>query len=210
MERTVLSANEVVNDTPTERVWRTCRHCSHKWLGKPHATMCSKCKKYIGRVKLKDIKDTPIGDEIKMENVYSSIKSMPPLPEEIEKREKGTGEKVQADIPADTYASLVAFPFDLIATQSKKEYWKLTAKEKETLAPLLKAVGDKWMTEWFDKYPNEGALAIAFGMVLMGKFAIEISQRKSEKKDKEKTYKEFKDKRTQQTTGTGGGVNENG
>ena len=191
------------SSTPKERVWRTCKHCSHKWLGKPTATMCSKCKKYIGRVKEKDLKGIPVGEKIEMENVNSPISSMPPLPEEIERKEKDTEEKTQADIPADTYANIVGFPFDLIAAQSKKEYWKLTAKEKETLAPLLKAVGDKWLTEWFDKYPNEGALAIAFGMVLMGKFALEVAERKKEKESKNETYQKFKDTRQQ---GTGGEV----
>lgn len=190
-----------------KRVWRICKHCGHKWLGKPHATMCSKCKKYIGVAKKKDLIDKPpVSEEIKMQNISSSTKDMPPLPEEIERKEKGTEETVKANIPADTYTNLVAFPFDLIANQSKKPYWKLTAKEKETLAPLLKVVGDKWLTVWFDKYPEEGALAIAFGMVLMGKFALEIAERKAQKKEQQggdEKYKEFLRTREEQT---GGGV----
>lgn len=177
-----------------ERVWRTCKHCSWKWLGKPSATICSKCKRYIGAVKKEDLKETSVGGEVKVENVYSSLSSLPPLPETVKPEEKIKEGVTKADIPADTYTSLVSLPFDLVASTTKKPHWKLTSKEKESLAPLLKVVGDKWVSKWFEKYPEEGALAIAFGMVIMGKFALEIAYRKEHKKEKEQYPNLEKDK----------------
>ena len=181
------------SNTIADRVQRVCRYCNHKWLGKPSSTICSnsKCRKYIGRIKKKELEETTAKEEIKMDNVQTPL---PPLPDEQKKTEGDSKERISADIPADTYTNLVAFPFDLIAASTKKEYWKLTDTEKKSLAPLFKMVGDKWITKWFAEYPAEAALAIGFGTILAGKFALELTHRRAEKKKKPETYENYKKK----------------
>ncbi len=146
---------------PDERVWRTCKKCKHKWLGVTSSDKCPKCKKFIGKVKgIKEIKGM---EGIRVEKVQGS---MPDIP--ISQASSAT----PADIPAETYSNLINFPFDFAAGLRKKECWKLT--EKKSLEPLLKKVGDKWIGKWFDKYPEEGALGIAFALIILGKIALDV------------------------------------
>ena len=192
-------AEPVQNTAQNESIFRTCRKCTHKWLGKPNATKCPKCRKYIG--KAKEIKDTATIGGIKVETVDGVLPPLPTLSETTGttgttgtigiKQEKKPEAPTIADIPADTYTNIAGFPFDLVANAQNKPYWKLTNKEKESLAPLLKKVGDKWIGKWFEKYPDEGALAIVAIFILMGKFTLEMQYKKNMQKQ-QKTEFTFK------------------
>lgn len=164
------------------KMQRNCPLCSHNWLGRITSAICPKCKKYIGAVAVTDnIKERETIDiqEIKSElpDIPESIN--PELKQEFKKSVET--EAIKADIPEDTYTGIVSFPFDMYADYSKKEHWRLTAREKKTLEPLLKKVGDKWIGKWFDKYPEEGALAIAFCLIILGKITAEVVYRKKQK-----------------------------
>lgn len=177
--------------TPDDsKVWRKCGKCGHKWQGVPSSSVCPKCKKYVRPVK-KVVQPSPI-------RVESQATPLPPLPgapsqaHDLIPRSKALAdeedEATKADIPADTYSNIAAFPFDLVGEISKKPHWKLTAKEKATLAPLLKKVGDKWIGKWFDKYPEEGALALTFALVISGKIAMEASYQAEMKRQENSTH----------------------
>lgn len=158
---------------PDERLWRTCPKCKHKWLGVPTSDKCPKCKKFIGKPKgIKEIKGL---DGIRVEKVQGSIPEIPTGPTNI----------IPADIPAETYVNVISYPFDFIAGIRKKECWKLTETEKKSLDPLLKKVGDKWIGKWFDKYPEEGALAIVAVMIILGKVVLDVQDKKVEQKPPE-------------------------
>lgn len=155
---------------PDERIWRTCPKCKHRWLGVPTSDKCPKCKKFIG--KPKEIKQIEGLGGIKVEKVPGSIPSIP----------TSSASSTPADIPAETYANVASFPFDFIAGIRKKDCWKLTETEKKSLEPLLKKIGDKWIGKWFDKYPEEAALAIVAGIIILGKIALDVQDKKVEQK----------------------------
>jgi len=174
--------------TSPDRIWRTCRHCSHKWLGRKTGYTCPKCKKWVGLVKEESIIDAPPETSMGGIKVEATAEgALPPLPEYKEEQPKKDGDKkkegddVKADVPADTYTEIVGYPFALIADRTKHKHWELTAREKQTLAPLLKKVGDKWIGKFFEKYPDEAALGIGFAMIVLAKVLREGEERKKAK-----------------------------
>lgn len=152
---------------PDERLWRTCPKCKHKWLGVPTSDKCPKCKKFIG--KPKGIKEVKGLDGIKVEKVNEKIPELPLT--------DAPGAPTIADVPSETYLNVISICFDTIAKFRKKDCWKLTDNEKKSLEPLLKKVGDKWIGKWFDKYPEEAALAIVASMIILGKVALDYQEK---------------------------------
>ena len=166
------------------KINRNCPLCSHTWLGRITSAICPKCKKYIGAVAVTDNSSEEKRESIDVTEIRTEL---PSIPENLNIENKESFKKsveeesIKPDIPEDTYTGIVAFPFDLYSDYSKKEHWRLTTREKKTLEPLLKKVGDKWIGKWFSKYPEEGALLIAFALIIAGKVTAEISYRNKPK-----------------------------
>ncbi|GEM_PF-3652158 len=166
---------------PDERLWRTCPKCRHKWLGVSTSDKCPKCKKFIG--KPKGIAQAKGLGGIRVEKVPGI---MPELPTGAD---TSSAAPTIADIPSQTYADVVSFPFNLAASITKKDYLRLTEQEKKSIMenPLIKKVGDKWMSKWFDKYPEEAGAAICIGIIVMGKIALVLQDKPQSKPAEVKT-----------------------
>ncbi len=90
--------------------------------------------------------------------------------------------------------TLLTVPFDYFA-ERYGEFWKLSRDEEAKLTSLSSRVASKWIPVWVEKFADEIALALTFGMVvypryLQTKKIVEGSKQKPEKTDSIKSSEE--------------------
>jgi hypothetical protein len=90
--------------------------------------------------------------------------SLPTLPKKPVERE------VVADVFTEKgMIGLLDIVFDRIAAL-RGDFWKLTDKEKETIADPLTKVANKYVGKIVGKYSDEALLVVALGTVVLGKY----------------------------------------
>ena len=65
--------------------------------------------------------------------------------------------------------SFIEIPFDYFAKRYG-EFWRLSAEEKKKLSSLTNKVASKWLPLWLERYGDEVALGLTFGMMVYPRY----------------------------------------
>ena len=66
-------------------------------------------------------------------------------------------------------ASFIEIPFDYFAKRYG-DFWRLSPEEKKKLSSLTNKVASKWLPLWLERYADEVALALTFGMMVYPRY----------------------------------------
>ncbi len=97
-------------------------------------------------------------------------------------------EEVKKTLPLfdlDFIDNLIEIPFDYFAKRYG-EFWKLSPDEKKKLGSLSNKVASKWIPLWIERFADELALALTFGMIVYPRYQltknmIEIARQETQK-----------------------------
>lgn len=65
--------------------------------------------------------------------------------------------------------SFIEIPFDYFAKRYG-EFWRLAPEEKKKLSTLANKVASKWLPLWLERFADEVALALTFGMMVYPRY----------------------------------------
>lgn len=164
---------------PVQKIPRNCNFCGHNWVGRAKS-LCPKCKS-ISNVEIpQETIETIDIEEIKVD--------LPPIPENLQQQQQPQQQQKPQEtgdfLDEQTYIDIFAIPFDVIASITNKDYWKLTDREKDTLKKPLKKVADKYLPKWFKDHPEEAAFLMAVGLIIMGKVTAHIADKRKQQEVK--------------------------
>jgi len=69
----------------------------------------------------------------------------------------------------DLTSSFIEIPFDYFAKRYG-DFWKLSPEEKKKLASLTNKVASKWLPLWLERFADEVALGLTFGMMVYPRY----------------------------------------
>jgi len=139
-----------------------------------------------------------VSNEIQVESV--EIKNIPEQLTEKEEQlmdkaiQEQLGGQPQPDttIPEETVKHLLKTGGDMLSNVRKNDVWKFEEDEIKAISPLTKKVIDKYIPNF--NLSDEAMLAITFGMIMVGKYQVDVAEKRRKEADKEEKKTEKTEK----------------
>ena len=86
-----------------------------------------------------------------------------------EQRRREGAKKAMLLFDEEIFGSLIELPFDYF-TKRYGEFWRLAPEEKKKLSVLTNKVASKWLPLWLERFADEVALGLTFGMIVYPRY----------------------------------------
>jgi len=86
-----------------------------------------------------------------------------------EQRKREDVKKAMLLFDDELTGSFIEIPFDYFAKRYG-EFWRLAPEEKKKLSILTNKVASKWLPLWLERYGDEVALGLTFGMMVYPRY----------------------------------------
>lgn len=185
---------------------------------KTQTNPCSYCKKPIKgnkgllKVHMNKCKERPaekqIAEKTQMDKInalqerHSGIQienvEIKDIPSELKQTdEKGIPETTPSTpaeqnvtIPEETVKHFLKVGGNMLSKMRKNDVWKFEDDELNAITPLTKSVVDKYIPNF--QFSDEAMLAITFGMIMIGKYQVDVIEKRRKEENKEENKVEEK------------------